>query len=688
MLDMGQQRAARMLVALLAAALLFAAPAATDARAAAGRRTPAPRALLQQQLAPAPAKPAAAKPAAAPPPGANGASKATAPPPLPALLPFRAGSGGDPCTADQTPVACPAEAASPFATFLSGGGTLCGAACQAETRAALVAISQALMPPASNYSNCRTGSDEGAVRFTATNCNGAARGGFCSVGESADLLPGDPSTYLFGGDPAAWLPSYCCWRGVVCCTSRNVTALHERCQPYSVVGLLLQHWPVDLRGELGDVVAPLLALDRWGLQRLDVSGNDIRGSLPAALTGMDHINELILGDNCECDIYMCVVCLYGTRGGGGRDGADESVERSRGMEGMDLSKGRPLTHARMRAHTHTRRAHTHTHTFLAGINGTLPADWTRMARLQHLSLGFNMLTGSLSGVRFCARGGRSPLAQLNLRANSFSGQLSVHDCDNLFFLDAQVRACWTVGRVGCCERLGLCYTLESVSLAARPPSHASSNANDDHPRPTHNHNRPTKPDKQQQDNLLQGTLPVGPDNLRLSILRLRNNRLSGTIPDRFWMLPGLYSVDLQNNLLRGTISNYVNASSFFLQILALVGVVVGCVVVCVVVRSCVCSWVLLLCVIVCCCRVWCVCECVLTNITANTQHHKQTIIIIIILLSPTINPVTRKGQQLADRHDPRGHRPDDAAHAPRPLVQQGPAGDAAQHDVREGVGGA
>ena len=69
--------------------------------------------------------------------------------------------------------------------------------------------------------------------------------------------------------------------------------------------------------------------------------------------------------------------------------------------------------------------------------------------------------------------------------------------------------------------------------------------------------------------MLDGTLPVGPDNLRLAILRLRNNRLHGTVPDEFWMLPSLYSVDLQNNLLRGSISNYVNASSFFLQILLL-----------------------------------------------------------------------------------------------------------------------
>lgn len=86
----------------------------------------------------------------------------------------------------------------------------------------------------------------------------------------------------------------------MCCTTPNVTALHTSCEPYSVIGLLLQHWPVDLEGSLSDPVTDaLLALDKWGLQRLDLSGNSITGPVPAGITRMKNLYELLLGDNCE-----------------------------------------------------------------------------------------------------------------------------------------------------------------------------------------------------------------------------------------------------------------------------------------------------------------------------------------------------------------------------------------------------
>jgi Leucine-rich repeat (LRR) protein len=142
------------------------------------------------------------------------------------------------------------------------------------------------------------------------------------------------------------------------------------------------------------------------------------------------------------------------------------------------------------------------------LTGEIPPDWARMRSLQDLSLGFNLLGGRLDRVRFCGADPARGLRQLNLRANNFTGHLSVHACAQLFFLDAQ-------------------------------------------------------------DNALTGALPVGRENLALSILRLRNNALHGTIPGSFWTLPNLYSVDLQNNQFNGTISEYVNMSSFFLQILFL-----------------------------------------------------------------------------------------------------------------------
>jgi hypothetical protein len=47
--------------------------------------------------------------------------------------------------------------------------------------------------------------------------------------------------------------------------------------------------------------------------------------------------------------------------------------------------------------------------------------------------------------------------------------------------------------------------------------------------------------------MLTGPLPIGTDNRQLSVVRLRNNRLTGTVPDGLWRLPSVYMVDLQNN---------------------------------------------------------------------------------------------------------------------------------------------
>jgi hypothetical protein len=32
------------------------------------------------------------------------------------------------------------------------------------------------------------------------------------------------------------------------------------------------------------------------------------------------------------------------------------------------------------------------------------------------------------------------------------------------------------------------------------------------------------------------------------VLRLRNNRLSGSLPETFWTMPNMFTVDLTNNM--------------------------------------------------------------------------------------------------------------------------------------------
>lgn len=109
------------------------------------------------------------------------------------------GRGGAP----PAPVMCPDEPGFPAAY---SGATKCGAACQTDTRAALITISAALMPPDVNFSYAFALPGGGAVNFTAANCNGEEPGSFCNVRESVDILPGDPLSYLFGGNPDSWLP--------------------------------------------------------------------------------------------------------------------------------------------------------------------------------------------------------------------------------------------------------------------------------------------------------------------------------------------------------------------------------------------------------------------------------------------------------------------------------------------------
>lgn len=50
-----------------------------------------------------------------------------------------------------------------------------------------------------------------------------------------------------------------------------------------------------------------------------------------------------------------------------------------------------------------------------------------------------------------------------------------------------------------------------------------------------------------QDNGFSGTIPVGRRNMALHVIRGRNNYFSSSIPDDFWELPQLLSVDLSNN---------------------------------------------------------------------------------------------------------------------------------------------
>lgn len=195
--------------------------------------------------------------------------------------------------------ACPDEARDSRAVFMRSGRA-CNATCQADTRRALVAINRKLLHQPGggvDWSNDIYGDSGVPVNFTTGNCNTRAR--YCNVRESVDLIPGDPEAYLFGSDPKEWMPSYCCWRGVVCCTTLNTSSPETACAPYSVVGLLARDWPSPVRGTLTSIMKELAVLNAYGLQDLDLSSNALDGPIPGDITSLRNLRSVMLSDNCE-----------------------------------------------------------------------------------------------------------------------------------------------------------------------------------------------------------------------------------------------------------------------------------------------------------------------------------------------------------------------------------------------------
>ena len=246
---------------------------------------------------------------------------------------------------------CPAEPRSRMVRY-KNERPACGAACQTETRRALLEINRKLLRRRGggvDWSNDVASEAGVRVNFTTGDCNTDAR--YCTVLESVDLIPGDPNAFLFGGQPDAWLPSYCCWRGVVCCTSPNVTSIHTPCAPYSVIALILRDWPTAVDGTLQPIMGALALLDKWGLQQIDFTGNYLEGPLPAGVTRLRNLRDIVLADNCELPghvcvcvcVFVCVVCVcvcvclcasacveaaHGGRRGGGAEAGDKGSPRA------------------------------------------------------------------------------------------------------------------------------------------------------------------------------------------------------------------------------------------------------------------------------------------------------------------------------------------------------------------------
>jgi Leucine-rich repeat (LRR) protein len=125
-----------------------------------------------------------------------------------------------------------------------------------------------------------------------------------------------------------------------------------------------------------------------------------------------------------------------------------------------------------------------------GITGTLPADWSRLTKLQDIQLNINSLTGSIPP----SWGSLSKLKALSMYTNKLSGRIP--------------------------DNIGALTSLESLDL---------------------------------DENLLTGTIPDLGKLHNLKELQLFTNKLAGHIPDSLKTLKALTTLDLAENALDGTL---------------------------------------------------------------------------------------------------------------------------------------
>lgn len=104
------------------------------------------------------------------------------------------------------------------------------------------------------------------------------------------------------------LPSYCCWRGVSCCTeqrsstagliSTSSSTAEPTCSRITVHELQL--WGLGLSGPFARVLPELQILHSYGLRHLDLSKNGLTGPLPQDIGSLVNLTHLLLGSNSEC----------------------------------------------------------------------------------------------------------------------------------------------------------------------------------------------------------------------------------------------------------------------------------------------------------------------------------------------------------------------------------------------------
>jgi len=358
----------------------------------------------------------------------------------------------------------------------------------------------------------------------------------------------------------------CSWHGIHCLPKEQIATAENKFAPTTttydqdnlVTAINLEE--NRLKGSIPDELGTAFA----SLQTINFQNNELTGTLPLAVTKLEHIKDLLLSSNQ----------FTGT--------LPDKYAMMNNLHQLSLSDNQ--------------------------LEGSIPKDWeTSLTKLRILAASHNRLKGSFPDLTKMIR-----LRELYLEENEFDGQLPESLEGMTSLLDLNIGSNKLSGPIGVLSALS---NLETLDLSNNEFSGAIPEIFDQLFRlhelvlpnnkfegsiPKTLTHLQTLKTLDLDSNLLVGTLPKGlglmtdvttislrnnqfegtiPTNLGrlddIQTLLLNNNKLSGTIPTELGLCFRLKSLHLQNNMLTGNIpielGELVGLSSFKMEVNSLEG---------------------------------------------------------------------------------------------------------------------
>ncbi|XP_004959355.3 probable LRR receptor-like serine/threonine-protein kinase At3g47570 isoform X1 [Setaria italica] len=360
-------------------------------------------------------------------------------------------------------------------------------------------------------------------------------------------------------DPAGVLRSwrndslnFCSWRGVNCSTTL----------PIRVVSLELRS--VQLKGQLSSCMVTLTSL-----VRVDLSYNDLSGSIPEEIGAIPRLKTLILAGNRLAGIIPLSLgtsasLRYVDLAANNLSGAIPYFQKTTSLQLLDLSANFlsgsiPASLGNVSSLNYIRLAQNN-------LKGSIPEALGHILNLSILDLGYNQLSGNVPATIYNV----SSLRYLILSNNVLDGQIlfnTGHSLPNLVYLilsgnkfSGMIPASLTnmsmLQVIGLSSNLlsGPIPSLGSLSNLSRLILGSNMLQGEDWAFLTSLTNCSQLLMLALDGNSLNGTIPSTIGNLRnLIILALSRNRFTGEIPSTLGNLSQLNQLSLDDNLLSGNI---------------------------------------------------------------------------------------------------------------------------------------